>query len=276
MGAVPVRWHSSAAHPVAECEPPVGSSHDLSAVVVDLVVAVAAQQAHVVDVGGAAVLPVPDVVYLAPVGRGAAADAAAVACHQGGALGGAGVAPAAAEPKRLALLVEDGRQDLGVARQPQEFLGRERRAASEAGVGEPPGERVVVDDDEQIDARGCSLGVALTAAVCDQHLEGVGHALLGGTAVLGVLGAPELVGGGRNRDLDAAAADGIEPAEQFEHAVGLLLDGESPLRALTLAALLQVVTAALIEVLADRAAEQVGRLPPGCCQQLALVDRRRR
>ena len=146
---------------------------------------------------------------------------------------------------------------LGEAPQPMQ---PQWRAVSEARVGQLTGERVVVDDDKQIDARGGSLGVALTAAVCDQHLEGVGHALLGGTAVLGILGAPELVGGGRNRGLDAAAADGIEPAEQFEHAVGLLLDGEPPLRALALVALLQVVTAALVEMLPHGAAEQVRRL----------------
>lgn len=77
-------------------ESAVGPPHDPGAVGVNLVVmAVTAQQAEVVHVGGAAVLPVNDVVSLTPVGVGPAADAAPIALGKNGALTSAGATFAA-------------------------------------------------------------------------------------------------------------------------------------------------------------------------------------
>ena len=65
IATVPIRWSVVG---VVEGELAVWASDDLGAVDVDLVVvAVAAQQAEIVDVRGAAVLPMNDVMGLAPV-----------------------------------------------------------------------------------------------------------------------------------------------------------------------------------------------------------------
>ena len=127
-----------------EVELAVGSAGELGAAFVDLfVVAVAAQQAEIVDVGGAVVFPVDDVVGLAEAVGAAAADAAPVAYGEGDALGVAGVAVLASQPEGLALGVEDGRQDPGLKCQPDEFAGREGGAVDKLGVGELSGDGVV-------------------------------------------------------------------------------------------------------------------------------------
>ena len=168
----------------------------------------------------------------APVRRGPTADAAFVSRGEHGPLVRCGVALAPAQPQRLTLLVEDGREDVGVTRQPEEFLGSQRGAVTEVGVRELPGEGVIVGDEEQVDALRSTLALALPG---DEHLQRVRQALLGGGAPLGILAVPQPVRCGGDRRLDAAAGDGVKPAEQLEHAVGLLLEAKSALCALALA-----------------------------------------
>ena len=216
----------------------VGSADELGAAFVDLrVVAVAAQQAEVVDVGGPAVLPVDDVVRLAEAVGGPAAGAAPVARREGDALGDAGVAILVAQPQGLALRVEQGGQDVGVEREAEEFARCEGGAVDEAGVAQLPGGGVVVGDHQQ----GGALRLA-RAFAGDQHLERVGEPLRGRGTALGVLGVPELLGRGGERGFDARAGDGIEPPEQLVHAVGLLLEAHLALGPLAPAALLEVLT----------------------------------
>ena len=117
----------------------VGPLDDLAAVFVDiLVVAVDAEQAEIVDVGGSTVGRTDDVMRLAPVVIAAAADAALVSCGEHGALAVAGVAVLASQPERLALGVEDGRQDGGFTGEAHEFLGRQLGPVGEPRVWSRP------------------------------------------------------------------------------------------------------------------------------------------
>ena len=107
-----------------EAEFAVGAAGELGAEFVDLLVmAVTAEQAEIVDVGGPSVLPVDHVVGLAEAVGGSADGAAPVSDGEGDALGGVGVAVLVAQPQGLALRVEQGRKDVGVEGQLEEFAG---------------------------------------------------------------------------------------------------------------------------------------------------------
>lgn len=103
---------------------------------VDEVVVFGAQQAEVVEIGGAVLRPPGDVVDLAPFGGGGAADAAAVAGGDGGSLGGGGEALCAAQPERLGVRVEDGGEEFGVAGQLGDRFGGQRGAVGQRSPGE--------------------------------------------------------------------------------------------------------------------------------------------
>ena len=65
----------------------------------------------------------------------AAADGAApVSDGEGDALRGGGVAVLVAQPERLALRVEQGRKDVGIEGQSEEFAGRQGGAVDQAGI----------------------------------------------------------------------------------------------------------------------------------------------
>ena len=89
---------------------------ELPSVVVYEVVAAAAEQAQVVDVGVAAGREPFDVVGFAPLNGCGAVGAAAVACREHRPLAGAGVPLGSAEPQGIAAGVEEGGQDLGSRR----------------------------------------------------------------------------------------------------------------------------------------------------------------
>ena len=211
---------------------------------------------------------------LAPVGRGAAADAALVTLGQDGPLAGAGVALAATQPQRLALPVEHRREDVGVTGQPDQLLRRQPSAVDESGVPQLAQQRVVVGNDQEVDALDLALGPGRGAAPGHQQFQGVGHALLRGGAVPGILGVPQAARHRRQRRLDATARHWIEPPEQLEHAVGLLLPAQLPLSPLPRSALLEIVAGTVVEMAPHRAAEQIRRLALCRRQQFRLVDRR--
>ena len=107
-----------------EAELAVGAADQFGAAFVDLfVVAVAAEQGEIVDVGGPSVFPPDHVVGLAEAVGGAADGAALVSDGEGDALGGVGVAVLVAQPEGLAFGVEKGRQDVGVEGEAEEFAG---------------------------------------------------------------------------------------------------------------------------------------------------------
>ena len=136
------------------------------------------------------------------------------------------------------------------------------------GAGELAGGCVVVGDDEQCGV----LGVA-RAGAGDEGFERIRVALGGCGPVLWVLVVPELLGGRGERGLDAGAGDGIEPAEQLDHAVGLVLEAQPALRALAAPALLELLAGGLfVDVIAQRVTEHVSGLALGGGEQLGLVD----
>ena len=117
-----------------EAEFAVGAAGELGAEFVDLfVVAVTAEQAEVVDVGGPSVFPPDDVVGLAEAVGGSADGAAPVSDGEGDALRRVRVAVLVAQPERLTLRVEEGRKDVGVEGQLEEFAGCQGGAVDEAG-----------------------------------------------------------------------------------------------------------------------------------------------
>ena len=73
--------------------------------------------------------------------------------------------------------------------------------------------------------------------------------------------------------LDAGAGDGIEQAEQLVHAVGLMLDRQLAPGALAAPTLLEILAGRLlVDVIAHRVAEHVGRLVLGGGKEFGLVD----
>jgi hypothetical protein len=100
-------------------------------------VVVAAEQDHVVDVGVAAVGPVPDVVGVAPLGWAvsAAGDVATVAGVEGPPLGGGGEAVGAAQVQGFAGGVEQQPGEVGVAAAGQQAPRRGRGSGGFGGVG---------------------------------------------------------------------------------------------------------------------------------------------
>ena len=89
---------------------------DLPLVVVDLVVAVVADQYQVVEVGGSVVGPPDDVMGSTPQWVRAASDAALISGDQGDPLRFAGGAQPAPQPHLLGLGVEDRRQNVAFER----------------------------------------------------------------------------------------------------------------------------------------------------------------
>ena len=73
--------------------PSGGRFAHLPAVVVDFVVASAAKEAQIVEVGGASVLPVDYVMGLAPSGFGSTSYACLIPGYESGTLRGGGLAP---------------------------------------------------------------------------------------------------------------------------------------------------------------------------------------
>ena len=137
-GRWPVGW-------VFELELAVGAANQLGTVLVDLfVVAVAAEQAEIVDVGRPSVLPVDHVVGLAEAVRGSADGTAPVSGREDDALRRVGMAVLVTQPEGLALGVEESREDVGVEGQTEEFAGRQRGAVGDAGVNQLLGDEVVV------------------------------------------------------------------------------------------------------------------------------------
>ena len=122
----------------------VGVLGGLEAVVVDVVVAVVADQHEVRVVGGSVVSPELDVVGEAAVGGSATADAALVSDHEGYALGVGGGAACASEPQVLGLGIEYGGEDVGFEGQLDQFLHGQWGAVGEASVDQFPVGGVVV------------------------------------------------------------------------------------------------------------------------------------
>ncbi|MCY3924779.1 MAG: hypothetical protein OXG52_04605 [bacterium] len=121
-----------------EGEAAVGASCDFFAVEVDAdVVAAVTEQAGVLQGGLAAVAPVVDVVDLADLLGGAAADAASVAGDELFAQPRRDFAFGPSKQRFAGVLVEDARQDSGVARQRQRLGLGEGGVVGEAGVDEP-------------------------------------------------------------------------------------------------------------------------------------------
>ena len=248
----------------------VGVAGDLFAVEVDSdVVAAPAQEAGVVVVGWAVVLPVFDVVDLADLVRGAAADAAAVAGDEAFAEASAGFAPGLAEDDVAGVFVEDAGEDFGVAGDGEGFLFGEARPVGEAGVVEPPVDGVVVGEDQQFGA-GRPAG---SVAVADESFERVGEALWGRGALLGVLAAEQFVGFGEQGVAQSRAGEGVECGEEVDHAVGFFADRGSAPAALPVAARLEfLVAGAFVEVVLQRPAEQVVGLLFGGAEEEPLID----
>ena len=103
-------------------------------VVMDLLVAAGAEEAHVVDVGVAFYGPGDDVVGLAPVCVGAASHTCFVAGGEGYPLGGAGGSSFSAQVQRLGCSAEDPRKYVGLAGQVADLLHRDRSPVAQASV----------------------------------------------------------------------------------------------------------------------------------------------
>ena len=103
-------------------------------VVVDEVVAAFAQQAQVVDVGGSAAGEPFDVVGFASLRGGGTVGAAAIAGRQYDPLAGTGSPVGSSQPQRVAVGIEDGRQDPSVSRQPGDLVGGDGQAVVIAQV----------------------------------------------------------------------------------------------------------------------------------------------
>ena len=127
---------------------------------------------------------------LAELGGGVADDAAEIASGDCQPLSRCGEACSAAEPQRLALCPEDGRNDLGIAGQPSDRVDGQRSAVFERAGAELLAEKVEVGDDEQLRVvwRGWqrSLGGG-QGVVRSRHGTGVvgGGAVVGGAVVGG-------------------------------------------------------------------------------------------
>ena len=133
-----------------------------------------AQVGEVRDVGFAVVLVVLDVVGVAVFGVGGACDAAAVADGQDDSLGFR-CAAYSAQGKLAPVAVEDGGQNLGIGGEFGKLTGGDGGAVVESGIGELPGDDVVVGCDHQIGHR--------SLAAHDQLAQGIRVAL--GKAVRG-------------------------------------------------------------------------------------------
>ena len=234
----------------------VGVAGDLFAVVVDAdVVAAPAEEAGVVVGGWPAVLPVFDVVDFADLVWGAAADAAAVADGEAFAEAAADFAAGLAEDDVAGVFVEDARQDAGVAGDGEGFGFGEAGAVDEAGVHEFVVDGVVVGEDDEFGVGGSPAG---GVGVAGELFEGVGEALLGCGALLGVFLAEQFVGFGEQGAAQPRSGEGIEAGEEVEHAVGLFGDRSATPAALAVAAGLEFfVVGAFVDVVLQGAPEQV-------------------
>ena len=113
---------------------------------------VAAEQDGVVEVGGAAVGPVVDVVGVAPARWSVAAGegAAAVAQHEGASERAGDEAALSADVEDLAGAAEDGGEDGGVAGEAAHRVRGEVEAGVEGAGAELPGQLVVAGGDDDL------------------------------------------------------------------------------------------------------------------------------
>ena len=169
---------------------------------------------------------------LAELGGGVADDAAEIASGDCQPLSRCGEACSAAEPQRLALCPEDGRDDLGIAGQPSDRVDGQRSAVFERAGAELLAEKVEVGDDEQLRVvwRGWqrSLGGG-QGVVRSRHGSGVvgGGAVVGGAAAVRVdliALARAGAGAGAGARAGACACAGGLADEGFEGIGAALID----------------------------------------------------
>ncbi len=88
---------------------------NLPIAVVDKVMTARTKQGKVVDIGGAAISPMLDVVSLAPLWRGVAADTSAISGRKHDALGQRCRPLGPAQPQRLAVGISKSGVDIGIS-----------------------------------------------------------------------------------------------------------------------------------------------------------------